>query len=122
MHAPDANHVRGGDRVTDVREAVVQGSVSRFVPILMTALSIGLALVQVAFDLLGEYAPSNHMIPSPLNRPPGHEFDLRGASTSGCIVTAISHCSSTFIDNQTTVASNSYTIGSSGYRAYMTEH
>ena len=51
MHAPDANHVRGGDRVTDVREAVVQGSVSRFVPILMTALSIGLALVQVALGL-----------------------------------------------------------------------
>ena len=34
--------------VTDVREAVIQGSVNRLIPILMTALSTGLALVPVA--------------------------------------------------------------------------
>ena len=34
--------------VTDTREAVIQGSVNRLVPILMTALSTGLALVPVA--------------------------------------------------------------------------
>ena len=34
--------------VTDPREAVLQGSVNRLVPILMTALSTGLALVPMA--------------------------------------------------------------------------
>ena len=34
--------------VTDVREVVIQGSVNRLIPILMTALSTGLALVPVA--------------------------------------------------------------------------
>jgi CzcA family heavy metal efflux pump len=40
--------LREDGRVGDVREAVIQGSVSRLVPILMTALSTGLALVPVA--------------------------------------------------------------------------
>ena len=44
-------HIRqlgGTGGVTDPREAVIQGSVNRIVPILMTALSTGLALVPVA--------------------------------------------------------------------------
>ena len=40
--------LRDDEGVTDAREAVVQGSVNRLVPILMTALSTGLALVPVA--------------------------------------------------------------------------
>ena len=40
--------IREDEGVTDAREAVVQGSVNRLVPILMTALSTGLALVPVA--------------------------------------------------------------------------
>ena len=40
--------LREDGQVSDVREAVIQGSVSRLVPILMTALSTGLALVPVA--------------------------------------------------------------------------
>ena len=41
-------YLRHEEGVTDLREAVVQGSVDRVVPILMTALSTGLALVPVA--------------------------------------------------------------------------
>ena len=40
--------LREEEGVTDAREAVIQGSVNRLVPILMTALSTGLALVPVA--------------------------------------------------------------------------
>ena len=40
--------LREDEGVTDAREAVIQGSVHRLVPILMTALSTGLALVPVA--------------------------------------------------------------------------
>ena len=40
--------LREDEGVTDAREAVIQGSVDRLVPILMTALSTGLALVPVA--------------------------------------------------------------------------
>ena len=41
-------YLRHEDGVTDLREAVVQGSIDRVVPILMTALCTGLALVPVA--------------------------------------------------------------------------
>ncbi|MBM3778422.1 MAG: efflux RND transporter permease subunit [Acidimicrobiia bacterium] len=41
-------YVRREEGVTDLREAVVRGSIDRVVPILMTALSTGLALVPVA--------------------------------------------------------------------------
>jgi Cu/Ag efflux pump CusA len=41
-------HLRREEGVTDLRDAVMQGSVDRLVPILMTALSTGLALVPVA--------------------------------------------------------------------------
>ena len=41
-------YLRHDERVTDLREAVVQGSIDRVVPILMTALCTGLALVPVA--------------------------------------------------------------------------
>ncbi len=41
-------HLRHEEGVTDLREAVIRGSVDRLVPILMTALSTGLALVPVA--------------------------------------------------------------------------
>jgi Cu/Ag efflux pump CusA len=41
-------YLRREEGVADLREAVVQGSVDRVVPILMTALSTGLALVPVA--------------------------------------------------------------------------
>jgi len=41
-------HLRGEEGVTDLRVAVTQGAVDRLVPILMTALSTGLALVPVA--------------------------------------------------------------------------
>ena len=41
-------HLREDEGVTDAREAIIQGSVHRLVPILMTALSTGLALVPVA--------------------------------------------------------------------------
>lgn len=41
-------YLRKEEGVTDIRRAVVQGSVDRLVPILMTALSTGLALVPVA--------------------------------------------------------------------------
>ena len=44
-------HLREQGHAADVREAVVQGSVNRLVPILMTALSTGLALVPVALGL-----------------------------------------------------------------------
>ena len=40
--------LRGEDPDLDVREAVVRGSVDRLVPIVMTALSTGLALLPVA--------------------------------------------------------------------------
>ena len=40
--------LREDEGVTDAREAVIQGSVNRLVPILMTALSTGLALIPVA--------------------------------------------------------------------------
>ena len=40
--------LREDEGMTDVREAVIQGSVNRLVPILMTAMSTGLALVPVA--------------------------------------------------------------------------
>ena len=40
--------LREDEGVTDPREAVIQGSVNRLVPILMTALSTGLALVPIA--------------------------------------------------------------------------
>ena len=45
------SHIRGlreDEGVTDAREAVIQGSVNRLIPILMTALSTGLALMPVA--------------------------------------------------------------------------
>jgi CzcA family heavy metal efflux pump len=41
-------YLRNAEGVTDLREAVVQGSIDRVVPILMTALCTGLALVPVA--------------------------------------------------------------------------
>ena len=41
-------HLREDEGVVDVREAVVRGSVDRLVPIVMTALSTGLALLPVA--------------------------------------------------------------------------
>ena len=41
-------HLRHVEGVSDLREAVVRGAVNRIVPILMTALSTGLALVPVA--------------------------------------------------------------------------
>jgi Cu/Ag efflux pump CusA len=41
-------HLRREEGVTDLREAVTRGSIDRLVPILMTALSTGLALVPVA--------------------------------------------------------------------------
>ncbi|MDP1569278.1 MAG: efflux RND transporter permease subunit [Vicinamibacterales bacterium] len=41
-------HLRNDEGVTDLREAVTRGSIDRLVPILMTALSTGLALVPVA--------------------------------------------------------------------------
>jgi Cu/Ag efflux pump CusA len=41
-------HLRREEGVDDLRQAVVQGSIDRLVPILMTALSTGLALVPVA--------------------------------------------------------------------------
>ena len=41
-------YLRHEEGVTDLREAVVQGSIDRVVPILMTALSTGVALVPVA--------------------------------------------------------------------------
>jgi Cu/Ag efflux pump CusA len=41
-------HLRHEEGVTDLRDAVTRGSVDRLVPILMTALSTGLALVPVA--------------------------------------------------------------------------
>jgi Cu/Ag efflux pump CusA len=41
-------HLRREEGVTDLRDAVMRGSVDRLVPILMTALSTGLALVPVA--------------------------------------------------------------------------
>jgi Cu/Ag efflux pump CusA len=41
-------HLRREDGVEDVREAVTRGSIDRLIPILMTALSTGLALVPVA--------------------------------------------------------------------------
>ena len=41
-------HLREDEGVIDTREAVTQGSVNRLVPILMTALSTGLALLPVA--------------------------------------------------------------------------
>jgi CzcA family heavy metal efflux pump len=44
-------HLREHEGITDPREAVLQGSVHRIVPILMTALSTGLALVPVALAL-----------------------------------------------------------------------
>ena len=40
--------LRDDEGITDPREAVIQGSVDRLVPILMTALSTGLALVPIA--------------------------------------------------------------------------
>jgi CzcA family heavy metal efflux pump len=40
--------LREHEGITDTREAVIQGSVNRLVPILMTALSTGLALVPIA--------------------------------------------------------------------------
>ena len=40
--------LRDDEGVTDAREAVIQGSVNRLIPILMTALSTGLALTPVA--------------------------------------------------------------------------
>jgi Cu/Ag efflux pump CusA len=42
------DHLRNEEGVSDLREAVVQGSIDRVVPILMTALCTGLALVPVA--------------------------------------------------------------------------
>jgi CzcA family heavy metal efflux pump len=42
------DHLRRQDGVRDVRTAVIEGAVDRIVPILMTALSTGLALVPVA--------------------------------------------------------------------------
>ena len=41
-------HLRREEGVTDLRQAVIQGSIDRIVPILMTALATGLALVPVA--------------------------------------------------------------------------
>jgi Cu/Ag efflux pump CusA len=41
-------HLRREEGVADLRQAVIQGSIDRLVPILMTALSTGLALVPVA--------------------------------------------------------------------------
>lgn len=41
-------YLRKEEGVTDLRQAVVQGSIDRVVPILMTALCTGLALVPVA--------------------------------------------------------------------------
>jgi Cu/Ag efflux pump CusA len=42
------DHLRREEGVADLREAVTRGSIDRLVPILMTALSTGLALVPVA--------------------------------------------------------------------------
>ena len=50
--------LREEEGVTDAREAVIQGSVNRLVPILMTALSTGLALVPVA---LGSGEPGSEI-------------------------------------------------------------
>ena len=50
--------LRENDGVVDARDAVIQGSVDRLVPILMTALSTGLALVPVA---LGFGAPGTEI-------------------------------------------------------------
>ena len=44
-------HLSDEEGVTDPRDAIIQGSVNRLVPILMTALSTGLALVPVALGL-----------------------------------------------------------------------
>ncbi len=41
-------HLRREEGITDLREAVIQGAIDRIVPILMTALATGLALVPVA--------------------------------------------------------------------------
>jgi Cu/Ag efflux pump CusA len=41
-------HLRHDEGVSNLREAVTRGSIDRLVPILMTALSTGLALVPVA--------------------------------------------------------------------------
>lgn len=58
MLASHIEHPRYEEGVTDLREAVMQGSVDRLVPILMTALSTGLALVPVA---LGEGEPGSEI-------------------------------------------------------------
>ena len=50
--------LREKEGVIDAREAVIQGSVNRLIPILMTALSTGLALVPVA---LGFGAPGSEI-------------------------------------------------------------
>jgi CzcA family heavy metal efflux pump len=44
-------HLREHERVTDFRTAVVQGATERLVPILMTALAAGLALVPIAMSM-----------------------------------------------------------------------
>jgi multidrug efflux pump subunit AcrB len=41
-------HLRETEGVTDPREAVVQGARERLIPILMTALAAGLALIPIA--------------------------------------------------------------------------
>ena len=41
-------HLRNEEGMLDIRQAVIQGATDRLVPILMTALSTGLALVPVA--------------------------------------------------------------------------
>ena len=48
MLVSHVEYLRHEEGVTDLRQAVVQGSVDRVVPILMTALTTGLALVPVA--------------------------------------------------------------------------
>jgi Cu/Ag efflux pump CusA len=41
-------HLQEHEGVTDLRQAVIQGSVERLAPILMTALATGLALIPLA--------------------------------------------------------------------------
>jgi CzcA family heavy metal efflux pump len=48
MLVSHVEHLRREEGVTDLREAVTQGAIDRIVPILMTALATGLALVPVA--------------------------------------------------------------------------
>jgi Cu/Ag efflux pump CusA len=51
-------HLQEREGVTNFREAVVQGSVERLAPILMTALATGLALIPLA---LGGDKPGNEI-------------------------------------------------------------